>query len=144
MADDILPTKTRVAIPVSEVELTAVRASGPGGQNVNKVASAVQLSFDVAASPHLIAPVKARLLRLAGSRSTRDGRIVIFAERYRDQPRNREDALARLAALIDKAHERPKPRIATRPTKAAKERRLKAKSVRGKVKALRRTKPGED
>ncbi len=130
---------------IDEAELAEnfVRASGPGGQNVNKVASAVELRFDARRSPSLPDDVAARLIKLAGSRATQDGVIVIFAQRFASQPRNREDARERLAALIAKAQEREKPRRPTKPTKASKTRRLDEKSRRGAVKALR-GKAGED
>ena len=124
-------------IDESEIVESFVRASGPGGQNVNKVASAVELRFDARRSPNLPDDVAIRLIRLAGSRATQDGVIVIFAQRFASQPRNREDARERLAALILKAQQREKPRRPTRPTLASKTRRLDQKSRRGAVKALR-------
>jgi ribosome-associated protein len=124
-------------IDESEIVESFVRASGPGGQNVNKVASAVELRFDARRSPSLPNDVAAKLIRLAGARATQDGVIVIFAQKFASQPRNREDARARLAALIEKAQEREKPRRPTRPTLASRTRRLDAKSRRGVVKALR-------
>ncbi len=124
---------------IDEAELVEsfVRSSGPGGQNVNKVASAVALRFDARRSPSLPDEVATRLIKLAGSRATQDGVVVIFAQRFSSQPRNREDARQRLAALLAKAQEREKPRRATRPTLASKTRRLDEKSRRGAVKALR-------
>ena len=127
-----------------EIVESFVRASGPGGQNVNKVASAVELRFDARGSPSLPDDVAARLIRLAGARATQDGVIVIFAQKFASQPRNREDARARLAALIMKAQERAKPRLATRPTLASRKRRLDEKTRRGTVKALRRRTTGAD
>ena len=124
-------------IDEGEIVENFVRASGPGGQNVNKVASAVELRFDARRSPSLPNDVAIKLIKLAGARATLDGVIVIFAQRFASQPRNREDARARLAALILKAQERPKPRRATRPTLASKKRRLDEKSRRGVIKALR-------
>ncbi len=124
---------------IDEAELAEnfVRSSGPGGQNVNKVASAVELRFDARRSPSLPDDVAARLIKLAGSRATQDGVIVIFAQRFASQPRNREDARQRLAALVLAAHPREKPRRPPRPTLASKTRRLDEKGRRGAVKALR-------
>jgi len=116
--------------------MEAVRATGPGGQNVNKVASAIHLQFDIGASS-LPAECKSRLLQLGDRRISSNGIVVIKAQRYRDQARNRQDALDRLAALIRRAMARPAPRIPTRPGAAAKRRRLEEKSQRGQVKALR-------
>lgn len=128
-----------LSLDESELEERFVRASGPGGQNVNKVASAVQLRFDAAHSPSLPAPVRARLLRLAGARATVSGSIVITAERFRTQSRNRADAIERLVELIRKAARPAKPRRATAPTRASRERRLQEKKRRGEIKRARRT-----
>lgn len=124
----------QIAIDEREIGLQFIRASGPGGQNVNKVSSAVQLRFDAAHSPSLPEDVRARLMRLAGNRLTTEGELVIEAKRYRTQGRNREDAIGRLVELIRRATEKPKPRVATRPTLASKKRRLEAKSRRGETK----------
>ncbi len=125
-------------IDESEIVENFLRSSGPGGQNVNKVASAVELRFDARRSPSLPNDVAVRLIKLAGARATQDGVIVIFAQRYASQPRNREDARAQLAALLIEAQQRAKPRIATRPTLASRTRRVDDKTRRGTVKALRR------
>jgi ribosome-associated protein len=133
-----------IAIDESEISESFIRASGPGGQNVNKLATAVQLRFDVRHSPSLPDEVRARLERIAGRRLTRDGVLVITAQRYRTQERNREDALARLVELIRAATVRPVPRRPTKPTFASKVRRLEGKKRRGGIKALRGAKPGEE
>lgn len=120
-----------------ELEFRFFRAGGPGGQNVNKVETAVQLRFDAAGSPSLTDPVRVRLIKLAGARATKDGVIVITAQRFRTQERNRADAIGRLAELIEKARFVPKTRRPTRPTRASKERRLVGKAKRSAVKSAR-------
>jgi ribosome-associated protein len=133
-----------IAIDEREIEESFIRSSGPGGQNVNKLATAVQLRFDVRRSPALPEDVRQRLERLAGRRLTRDGVLVITAQQYRTQERNREDALDRLVALIREAAIRPIPRRPTRPTVASRKRRLEGKRRRGTIKGLRQTRPSED
>lgn len=126
-----------LAIDESEIAFAFLRASGPGGQNVNKVETAVQLRFDVRHSPSLDDYVKRRLEKLAGSRLTQDGVLILSAQRFRSQDRNRDDALERLRQLIIKAAVRPKRRVATRPTLASKKRRVDTKVKRGETKRLR-------
>lgn len=131
----ITPT---LVIADSELTERFIRAPGPGGQNVNKVASAVQLRFDAARSPRLSDEVRQRLLRLAGRRADGDGVITIEAHCFRTRERNREDARQRLAALIRQAMQRPKPRVATKPSRGERERRLQAKRTQSQRKQRRR------
>ncbi len=133
-----------ISIDEREIEESFVRASGPGGQNVNKLATAVQLRFDVRRSPSLPEGVRTRLERLAGTRMTRDGVLVIIAQRHRTQARNREDALDRLVDIVRRAAVAPRPRRPTRPTAGARERRIETKKHRGGLKRLRRAKPSLD
>jgi ribosome-associated protein len=134
----MIPITDSIALDPDELTITHIRASGPGGQNVNKVSSAVQLRFDVANSPSLDEETKTRLTTLAGQRLTKDGVIVITSDSFRTQERNRAEAIGRLVDLIARAAHRPKPRKPTRPSKAVRERRTDAKTRRGAVKAGRR------
>jgi len=132
----ITPT---IAIDESEIQQEFIRASGPGGQNVNKVSTAVQLRFDVAKSPSLPDDVRERVVHLAGRRITQDGLLIIEARRFRTQNRNRQDAIDRLVKLIRKASEKPRLRRKTRPTLASKRRRLETKHRQGETKRMRRS-----
>jgi len=140
----MIRVNARIELDEREIQEDFVRASGPGGQNVNKVSTAVQLRFDVARSPSLPDPVRARLVALAGRRLTQDGVLILSAERYRSQRRNRDDALQRLIELIREACEVETPRRPTRPTLASKKRRLEGKQRHGETKRLRGLKPGTD
>lgn len=138
-----LPVAAGVEIPDAELSLSFVRSSGPGGQNVNKVASAVQLRFDLEHSAVLTPAVKARLRALSGRRLTAEGALLIIARNHRTQEHNRREAEARLAELVRRALIAPKRRVATRPTRAARERRLEHKALQGRAKRMR-SKPGWD
>jgi ribosome-associated protein len=133
-----------ISLHEDELDERFIRASGPGGQNVNKLSTAVQLRFDVRRSPSLRDDVRARLEQLAGSRLTREGVLVITAQRHRTQERNRQDARDRLIELIRRAAVAPIPRRATKPTKGSRERRLESKKHRGSIKGLRQVKPAMD
>ncbi|UCH10092.1 MAG: aminoacyl-tRNA hydrolase [Fidelibacterota bacterium] len=130
-----------IAIRESEIREEYIRASGPGGQNVNKVATAVQLRFNVPHSPSLPEDVKQRLYKLAGKRINADGVLIIQAKRFRTQSRNRDDAMDRLVSLIKRATKSPRQRIKTSPTRASQERRLEDKRRRGEIKRLRGERP---
>ena len=133
-----------IRIDDAELEESFVRSSGPGGQNVNKLSTAVQLRFDVRHSPSLPNDVAVRLMRLAGKRMTKGGVLVIIAQNHRTQERNRAEALQRLVALVREAAIRPVPRRATKPTKASKQRRIERKKHRSGIKSLRQSKPAWD
>ncbi len=139
----MLEITPEISIADDELVERFVRASGPGGQNVNKVSTAVELRFDAAHSPSLPEPLRARLLARRDRRITDDGVVVISASRFRSQDRNRDDARVRLAALILAADAVAKPRVATRPTRASRQRRLDAKKVRSTIKKRRGTPPRE-
>jgi ribosome-associated protein len=140
----MIPINSRIAIGENEIEESFIRASGPGGQNVNKVSSAVQLRFDVRHSPSLPKEVRVRLVRIAGKKMTRDGVLIITAQRHRSQDHNRKDALERLVDMIRLAAIRPTLRKPTTPTRASRHKRLAVKKLRGNVKKLRRERPSDD
>jgi len=134
----MIPITRNISLDENEIELHFIHSSGPGGQHVNKVATAVQLKLGVGNSPSLPGDVRARLIRLAGRRITRDGILIIEARRFRTQERNREDAIGRLKELIRRAAEKPKTRKKTKPSKAAKMRRIESKKRRSEIKRMRR------
>ena len=139
----MIPITPQIALDESEIEESFIRASGPGGQNVNKLATAVQLRFDVRRSRSLPDAVAVRLIALAGKRITQDGVLIITAQRHRTQEANRRDALDRLVELIARAAVPPVPRKPTKPSQASRRRRLDAKSRRAKVKNLRGARPDD-
>jgi ribosome-associated protein len=141
---DMIRITDHIAIDDAEIAESFIRASGPGGQNVNKLSTAVQLRFDVRHSPSLPDDVRARLERLAGRRLTRDGELIITAQRHRTQERNRQDARERLIELIRRAAVAPVKRRPTKPTKASRERRLEGKKRRARIKGLRQSKAALD
>ena len=140
----MIPVTDAIALDPREIEEMFVRSAGPGGQNVNKVVSAVQLRFDVRRSPSLPNDVAIRLIKLARRRMTQDGVLVITAQRFRSQEQNRQDALDRLIELIRRAAIKPTPRRKTKPTLASKQRRLDSKIRRSRIKSLRTSRPLPD
>lgn len=138
-----IPVTQHIMLDSSEIHEEFIQSTGPGGQNVNKVSTAVRLRFDVLASPSLPEEVKLRLLDLAGKRATTQGELVLESRQYRTQEQNRQAALERLIRLIQEATEKPRPRRQTRPTLASKQRRLVKKKQRGEIKRLRRFSPEE-
>lgn len=144
MMAEHIPIAGAISLNPQELDFSYIRSSGPGGQNVNKVATAVQLRFNLRQSPSLSHAVKTRAAKLAGNKLTNDGTIVLTASSYRTQPQNKQDAVARLVTLLQKAAIPPKHRRKTRPSLGAKRRRMDAKTRRGAVKNLRRTKPSMD